>query len=552
MSESARHGGAVRKTLLIAGREYLDNVRTKTFWIGIAAVPVLFTLALLVPLLLEKTREARSYAVLDESGFLLDAVEERAGHDDALRLLRLLAEQAEGDDPRLELLPPELRALAAQLEGLSPDELETRARFLAAAGTGAGLSGLDAGSAADPEAVIADIAEGLPPEARERLAAAATAFIEWRLSLTAEEARRLEAGLSRERFVRVNVPDDVADPEEWMRSRLESGDLFAYFVIGPDPVEDSEGSRYVSTNLTDDNLKDWFERLSSEVVRDRRLDREGIDDETAAWIDRGLRFEGRQLGKAGEVAEVGATDVVRQFAPAAFVYLLWIAIFTVANMLLTNTIEEKSNRIIEVLLSSVSPLQLMAGKIVGIAGTGLTVVGSWVVWAVLAIKLLPVILGAAPPVDLGVIVSEPAYLLSFVSYFLLGYLLYASVLVGVGSIFNSLKEAQNLVQPLLLVMMIPLLMMIFIVENPNGTLAKVMSWVPPFTPFVMMNRAAGPPAPWEYVGTTILLILSIAVATWLAGRIFRFGILMTGKPPKISEILRWAAASKSVSPERRG
>jgi ABC-type Na+ efflux pump permease subunit len=79
-------------------------------------------------------------------------------------------------------------------------------------------------------------------------------------------------------------------------------------------------------------------------------------------------------------------------------------------------------------------------------------------------------------------------------------------------------------------------------KDPNGTIAKVMSYIPPFTPFVMMNRAAGPPTPMEYIVTTILLVGSVALALWAAAKIFRIGILLTGKPPKLFEILKWLRA----------
>ena len=127
----------------------------------------------------------------------------------------------------------------------------------------------------------------------------------------------------------------------------------------------------------------------------------------------------------------------------------------------------------------------------------------------------------------------------FVTLFLLGYLFYASFLVGIGSVCNSIKEAQNLVTPVVLVMLVPLLSMVPIAQDPNGTLARFLSYVPPFTPFVMMNRAAGPPSTWEYVVTTLIMIAAIALTMWAAAKVFRTGILMTGKPPRLMEILRW-------------
>ena len=116
---------------------------------------------------------------------------------------------------------------------------------------------------------------------------------------------------------------------------------------------------------------------------------------------------------------------------------------------------------------------------------------------------------------------------AFIGYFALGYLLYASILVGIGSVCNTLKEAQNLMQPVMIVLMLPLLAMIPIANDPNGLLARVLSFVPPLTPFTMMNRVGGRPELWEYAVTSVLLLVTIVIAFRGAAKVFRIGILMT-------------------------
>jgi ABC-2 type transport system permease protein len=111
-------------------------------------------------------------------------------------------------------------------------------------------------------------------------------------------------------------------------------------------------------------------------------------------------------------------------------------------------------------------------------------------------------------------------------------MLYASIFLAVGSMCNTLKDAQNFMGPIMIVMIVPLLTMMFIAKDPNGTLAVVLSWIPVFTPFVMMNRAAASPPMFEVVGTTLLLAVSVVIVIWIAARIFRTGILRTGQPPK--------------------
>jgi len=159
-------------------------------------------------------------------------------------------------------------------------------------------------------------------------------------------------------------------------------------------------------------------------------------------------------------------------------------------------------------------------------------------------------MGAPPTLDLAALASDPTFVVSFLVYFLLGYLFYASLLVAIGSVVNTIKEGQNLMAPVTMTLMVPLMAMIPIGKDPNGTLAKVLSYIPPFTPFAMMNRAAGPPTAFEYVTTSILLLVSIAATMWAAAKIFRIGILLTGKPPKFREILRWIKAPVGAIPEQ--
>jgi ABC-2 type transport system permease protein len=132
--------------------------------------------------------------------------------------------------------------------------------------------------------------------------------------------------------------------------------------------------------------------------------------------------------------------------------------------------------------------------------------------------------------------------LLFSFYFLFGYLLYAGVILSIGSVCNTIKEAQSYMAVLTMVMMVPLLTMTFIPRDPNGPVARMLSWIPLYTPFAMMNRAAADPPLVDLIGTFVLLIASTIGALWMSGKIFRIGILRTGQPPKIVEMVRWAFA----------
>ncbi|HGY90033.1 MAG TPA: ABC transporter permease [Planctomycetes bacterium] len=517
----------MKKIRLVALREFFENMRTKTFWIGILFFPVVLILSIVIPKLLQDHKDARLYAVLDRSGWLLEAVEERAAFPDMEKLLRVIRDRLR-DGSAMKGLPPGLEGQAEAIRDMSDEEISRAASTLTMLH-------------ASPEGQ--KILDDLPEEVAEMVKKSGEQLRRWYSGLSAKEARKFSRSLSRSLYERVDIaPGDETDPEAPFREALNEGRIFAYIVVGKDPIETSQGNKYVSNNLTDDALRNWFARFASEVVREKRIEREGIDEEVIRRIQTPVVFKAVQLTETGEETKVESVDKAMQFIPIAFVYLLWIAIFMISQMLLTNTIEEKSNRTIEVLLSSVSPTELMAGKIVGIALTGLTVVLCWVMFFVLTIKAAPA-MNLEPPFDLTPLITYPKYLVSFVVYFLLGYLLYASLLVGIGSVCNSLKEAQNLMMPVSVMLMIPLFTMFPIVQDPNGALARVMTFIPLTTPFAMMNRAAADIPTWEYLVSGVLLLATIALFVWAAGKIFRVGILMTGKPPKLKEIIRWVLSA---------
>jgi len=507
------------KALLVALREYIENLRTKTFWLGILSFPVILVLAVALPAWLERARSPRRYAVLDHSGWLDRAIQAQADAEDLVLVFQVAVERFRAGGVGPETLPPVLRRVAPALAALRDDQLQTLARRLV------GASEAPSETTASPE--IDRILREAGPDLRA-----------WWQGLPPKEAGRLHHRLVRSRFVRVEVPRTAGDPVEALNRMVREGELFAYFIIGPDPLPDCRDCRYVSKNLTDTDLYDWFTEQATRVLRARRLADRHIDEALLRWLQAPAHFEKVRVTAAGEAVRAGMTDTLRQWVPVAFVYLLWISVVTSAQLLLTNTIEEKSSRVIEVLLSSVSPGQLMTGKVLGSALSGLTMVGGWVASLVGLGWVAVSRLGGGLDVGLVRTVVSVTYLGPFFVYFLLGYLLYAALLGGIGSVCDSLREAQNLLQPVFFFLIGPLLVMVPIARDPNSTWARVLSYIPPYTPFVMMNRAAGDIPWWEYGTTGGLLVLSVAAAFWAAARVFRVGILMTGQPPRLREIYR--------------
>lgn len=513
----------MRKPLLIAQREIKEQLKTKGFWIGILLFPIIIILSIAGPVFIERAKGVRAYAVRDSSGWLAAAVDREAAVSDTRRLL-LEAQRRQMTNKDVATLPPALRRLAPVAAKLPPSQLDSAARTLAL-GDSAAIAALSA-------------------ENRAAILGARAEYRSWWDTASFRTIRGVSSAPSRAKYERVPATGNL-------NKRVADGELFAYLDIGKDPVKDNSGLTFVSRNLSDEDLKDWYESQATQLVRKRRLDQQRISTQTAAWLTNETKFTQRMVSETGEQAAVSTKDRLRQYAPMVFVYLLWISIFTITQQLLLSTIEEKSTRISEVLLSSVSAVQLMAGKIMGVASTGLLMIVTWVLTALFAVKYIPPLMGAPSSTDFSGIMSDPAFIAGFVIYFLLGYLLYASILIGIGSVVNTIQEAQALMGPVMMLLMLPLLAMVPISRDPNGAFAKVMSYIPPFTPFVMMNRAAAPPTLFEYVATTLLLVVAIAGTLWASAKIFRIGILMTGKPPKAREIFQWIRTPVGSMPGRR-
>lgn len=508
------------KMLLVAREEFRQTVGTKAFWIGLAAFPIIIALAIAVPLLLEGAKQARPFAVVDHSGFLLHKVERAVYGEDLRQIAERGRELRRQDADRYSALPGPVRPFVAAWMGLEESQRDSFIEALTAAAFND--TGVSVDQAMETDAFLTTEAQAL--------------YDWWLTADPGQVEKRHDVELTRRHYVRRPLPV-AGDTLAALNAQINSGELFAYFVIGADPIASDDGCRYVSNNLTDRGLNNWFGHRAEGVVRQLRMQQKGVAEETAQWIQAPLSFEARKIDDRGDVEEVEARDKFRQFVPLVFTYLLWIAVFTSSQMLITSTIEEKSVRIMEILVSSVSPEELMGGKIAGVAGAGLIVVGSWAALFLGAIVIIPRILGADIE-GLGGVAADPVFLATFIIYFLLGYLLYASMLVGLGSLCGTLKEAQNVMWPA----MIPLFMAIFsmrhVVEDPNGLLARILSFVPPFTPFIMMNRAAGPPAWWEMLLTCLLLVVSIWLTVKGAARLFRVGVLAVGARPGLGDIVR--------------
>ncbi|MEJ0066756.1 MAG: ABC transporter permease [Caulobacteraceae bacterium] len=205
--------------------------------------------------------------------------------------------------------------------------------------------------------------------------------------------------------------------------------------------------------------------------------------------------------------------------------VLWSLILTGAGILLNSVIEEKQNRILEVLLTSASAPEIMAGKILGAAGVTATALLVWV-------TIATTVFGSQHPEIIAAVASlliGKGLALYFLIYFVGGYLMYAALFTTIGAFCETPREAQTLLGPLMILLTIPLVFMGQAVTRPDSPLLQTLSWIPPFTPFLMAARAASGPPLWQVVGTAGVMFATTALELWVAGRAFRTGALSSGR-----------------------
>lgn len=504
----------MRFAFLVAWREYAENAKTKGFWLGILLVPIIIFFSAQVPIWLEtKGTPTRHFVLVDQSGLLGSVIESRVEKSHQRQVLNALNEYArkyanggQGSPPSLDQFVNQggQESYLAQLKPklkLNAPPFKTPRRAFELVSLPAGL---------DRDADLASLAKELKPYLRGERDVGAN-------------------GQSVSLSAAILIPRDLEKQIVRAQSKSASGDS-------------GNGIEYWSGNLADTKLRDEVEQTVNTEIRRREYLSRGLDASAIREVEQTYApFSSLNPKKETGKEAVSAADIIKQWAPSAFVYLLWVAIFAIVQMLLNNIIEEKSNRIIEVLLSSVTPGELMMGKLFGIAAVGLTMVGSWILalFGVLGWKASGVAGAAAVTGQMLNVLHSSSLIPMFAVYFLLGYLMYAACILALGSVCNTLKEAQSYMGVITMIMMVPLLTLTFIPKDPNGVLARVLSWIPLYTPFIMMNRAMADPPLIDLIGTLILLVASAAGALWMAAKVFRIGILRTGQPPKLLEMLRW-------------
>ncbi len=266
--------------------------------------------------------------------------------------------------------------------------------------------------------------------------------------------------------------------------------------------------------------------------------------------DSGVRVE--ELLSGGDLAfesvsdeapEEGAREIGMAVGLAAAM-VLYFVILIYGMMVMRSVLEEKTSRIVEVIISSIRPWELMLGKILGVGAVGLTQLAIWVLTATLGLTVgLPYLIAFRPELanvrELMQYLPAVGALVLFLAFFVLGYLLFSSLYAAVAAMCSTEEEAQQTQFPVTMLVVIPIFFMSSIMEDPNSTLSTALSLVPFFSPIVMLPRYLGGAPLWQVGLSMVLMVITIVGVAWVAGRIYRVGILMQGKRPTLPELWRW-------------
>jgi ABC-2 type transport system permease protein len=345
------------------------------------------------------------------------------------------------------------------------------------------------------------------------------------------------------------VQPTSASPEEQrleLSDRVRQRDYHGFLDIGPAAggsaadVADRLELRYQSNNPLSRDFPTWAAAVVNEKVQELRTQqKQGWTLAAVKAVVRPVPFKMYELSQRDPSTGKPVPDrevnlLASLLIPVVLVMLMFMMIFVGATPLLQGVVEEKSQRISEVLLGSVQPFSLMLGKLLGTVGVALTLAAVYLGSAFIAAHY------AAKDYGFGDLLT-PQVLVWFLVFETLGVLMYGSLFVAIGAACSSVQETQTLLMPVMLVAMIPLFVLVPVIQEPDGALATGLSLIPMATPMLMVIRVAIPPgvALWQPVLGVVLVLLTTLLFVWAAGRIFRVGILMQGKGANLAEMMRW-------------
>jgi len=360
---------------------------------------------------------------------------------------------------------------------------------------------------------------------------------------------------------------DGGRSEEQLTEAVLAKDLQGYLVI-PDNVLDSGRVMMFTRGGAGLAFDRRIERDLEPLIVKARLKRVGTDTSVIDLVEQGVDLQTLKITEKGLEKDASEASAAIGYFVGFFMYML---IFLYGSLVMRGVIEEKANRIVEVIASSVKPFEIMFGKVVGIGLVGLTQIIAWIVLGAAVIFVLGTVfqgtmdpaalqeqsaqlaqisemngaggVSGAGTMQIGEITLPAISILSvllFVFYFLAGYFMYATLFAAVGSAVDQEADAQQLTLPVSLPIILTIMMVAPVVSAPNSTFSTVASLFPLFSPILMSVRVAATDVPWWQIALSVVLCSGTFFgAIWLAAKVYRVGILSYGKKPTFKEILRW-------------
>ncbi len=341
------------------------------------------------------------------------------------------------------------------------------------------------------------------------------------------------------------------DSIEELRAKVANGSIEGFVFIPENAILDNQRADFFQSGGGGMQFTAMLQNEYRAALREIRLDRAEANQEIRDIITARPSLSARTITETGED---GADTSVLFFIGYIMGFIIYAAMFAYGAIIMRGVVEEKTNRIVEVIASSVKPFELLMGKVLGVGFLGLT---QFVIWAVLASGILAIVGPAAalfmadansaealavaeqelgftiPTIGIGV-------WLGFIGFFLLGYLIYSSLYAAIGSAIEQESDAQQLQIPIMFLIILPILFIFQVADDPSSTLAIVTSMIPFFAPILMPVRIAIIDVPlWQIAGTVVLMIATFVLLIWLSARIYRVGILMYGKKASFAELAKW-------------
>ena len=324
-----------------------------------------------------------------------------------------------------------------------------------------------------------------------------------------------------------------------LSERVRRKELTGFVVISTNAIAADGGVEgdlaWFTETQSYNELPDWLERTVNEEIRRVRFERAGVDQALVRKLSRNMSLKRLGLSKVdtatGQVVKAKEANPIATFGvPVGCMFLLYLMVMSAVPALLNTVLEEKMQKISEVLLSAVTPFQLMLGKLVGATMVSFTLSGLYLagigglLWKAGVLNLVP-----------------PALVPWFVLFQLLSLLMFGSLALAVGSACSEIRDAQNFMFPLMMVVLLPYFVFLPIMQSPGSAFARWFSLFPPATPSLMLLRIAIPPGPpwWEIVLGVVLTTLCMLACVWAGAKIFRIGILAQGQAPSFGKLLGW-------------